>query len=196
MPTSVINRPVLLDRNHIRVFILLHICRLIRIYNVRGVKDERAWGLFYAIIFLNPVTTRHFSQFRLMWPHCRSRSSPLQEWWAALRSYMAQMFDNTRVKMNNWRWDNPHAFGHRVDSSNLRTACSGKGTRTHQPLSWYSSHDLRAKIDPPSCRQYNPGESLAVSPLNWDEIIDQDDGDENWVDPGAPHWKEPSWRWQ
>jgi hypothetical protein len=27
---------------------------------------------------------------------------------------------------------------------------------------------------------------MAVRPLNWDEIIDEDDDDENWADPGAP----------
>jgi hypothetical protein len=27
---------------------------------------------------------------------------------------------------------------------------------------------------------------LAVRPLNWDEIIDEDVDDENWADPGAP----------
>jgi len=38
----------------------------------------------------------------------------------------------------------------------------------------------------PICRQYKLGDFLAVSSLNWDEIIDQDDDDENWADPEAP----------
>jgi hypothetical protein len=42
------------------------------------------------------------------------------------------------------------------------------------------------KIEPPSCRQYKPGDFLAVRPLNWDETIDEDDDDENWADPGGP----------
>jgi len=41
-------------------------------------------------------------------------------------------------------------------------------------------------IEPPSRRQYKPGDFLAVGPLNWDEIIDEDDDDENWADPRAP----------
>jgi len=101
MPTSVINRRLSLYRDGIKGFISEHICGLIRIYNVCGVKDERAWDLFYDIIFLDPVTTRHFSQFQLMWLHRRSRSSPFREWWAASRSYRGQMFDKTRDQMNN-----------------------------------------------------------------------------------------------
>jgi len=194
MPTSVINRRLSLDLNHIKGVISEHIRGLILIYNVCGVKDERAWDLFYAIIFLDPVTTRHFSQFQLMWPHRRSRSSPFREWWAPFRSYMGQMFDKTHDQMNNWRWDNPRAFGDQVDHSNPQTTSSGKVKRTGELFSWYRSDDLRAKIEPPSCRQYKPGDFLAVRPLNWDEIIDEDNDDDNWVDPGAPSggWSRPS----
>jgi hypothetical protein len=186
MPTSVINRRLVLDRYYIMRFISEHIRGLKRIYNVCSVKDERAWDLLYDIIFLDPVTTRHFSQFQVMWPHRRSRSSPFREWWAAFRSYMGQMFDKTCDQMNNWRWDNPRAFGDQVDRSYHQTTSSGKVKRTSQHFSWYGSDDLRAKIEPPSCRQYKPGDFLAVRPLNWDEKIDEDDDDENWADPGAP----------
>jgi hypothetical protein len=103
MPTSVINYRLSLDWDRIKGFISEHIPRLIQIYNVCGVKEERAWDLFYDIIFLDPVTTRHISQFQLMWPHHRSRSSPFREWWDAFRSYKGQMFDETRNQMNNWR---------------------------------------------------------------------------------------------
>jgi hypothetical protein len=96
------------------------------------------------------------------------------------------MFDKTHDQMNNWRWDNPRAFGDQVDRSNQQTTSSGKVKRTGHRFSWYGSDDLRAKIEPPSCRHYKPGHFLAVRPLNWDEIIDEDDDDENWVDPGAP----------
>jgi hypothetical protein len=41
-------------------------------------------------------------------------------------------------------------------------------------------------IEPPSSRQYKPGNFLAVTPLNWDEIIDKDNDDDNWVEPRAP----------
>jgi len=185
VPKSVINRRLLLDRDCIKGFILEDIGGLIWIYNVCGVKDERAWDLFYDIIFLDPVTTCHFSQFQLMWPHRRSRSSPFREWWAAFRSYIGQMFDKTRNQMNNWRWDNPRAFGDQVDRSNPQKTRSGTAKCTGERFSCYGSDDLRAKIEPPSCRQYEPGDFLAVRPLNWDEIIDEDDDDENWADPGA-----------
>jgi len=93
MPTSGINRCLSLDRDRMKGFIIEHIRGLIRIYNVCGVMDERAWDHSYDIIFLDPVTTRHFSQFQLIWLHRRSRSSPFREWWAAFRSYIGQMFD-------------------------------------------------------------------------------------------------------
>jgi len=96
------------------------------------------------------------------------------------------MFDKTRDQMNNWRWYNPRAFGDQVDRSDPQTTSSGKVIRTGERFSWYCSDVLRAKIAPPSCRQYKPGDLLAVRPLNWDEIIDKDDDDDNWADPGAP----------
>jgi len=99
---------------------------------------------------------------------------------------MRQMFYKTHHQMNNWRWDNPHAFGDQVNFSNPQTTRSGKVKRTRERFSWYASDDPRAKIQPPSCRQYKPGNCLAVRLLNWDEIIDEDDDDENWGDPGAP----------
>jgi hypothetical protein len=186
MPTSVINRRLSPDRDRINGFISEHILGLIRIYNVCCVKDETAWDLYYDIIFLDPVTTRHFSQFHLICPHRRSRSSPFREWWAAFRSYMGQMFDKTCDQMNNWRWDNARPFGDQVDRSNPQTITSGKVKRTRERFSWYGSDDLWGKIEPPSCRQFKPGDFLAVRPLNWDEIIDEDDDDDNWADPGAP----------
>jgi hypothetical protein len=74
--------------------------------------------------------------------------------------------------MNNWRWDNPPAFRDQVDLPNPQTITSGKVTRTSERFSWYGSDDLWANIEPTCCRQYKPGNFLAVRPLNWDEIID------------------------
>jgi len=42
MPTLIINGCLSLDRDHIEGFILEQICGLIQLYNVCGVKDERA----------------------------------------------------------------------------------------------------------------------------------------------------------
>jgi len=110
LPTLVMNRPLSLVREHTKGFISAYIRRLKRIYNVCGVKDELAWDLFYDKIFLDPVTTCHFSQFQLLWPHRRSRSSPFREWWAAFRSYIRQMFDRG---MNAWQ----DYVSHKIDIS-------------------------------------------------------------------------------
>jgi len=96
------------------------------------------------------------------------------------------MFDKTRDQMNNWRWVNPRAFGDQVDHSNPQTTSSGKVKRTGERFSWDDRDALRAKIGPPSCRQYKPGDLLSIRPLNWDEVIDEVDDDENWADPGGP----------
>jgi hypothetical protein len=97
------------------------------------------------------------------------------------------MFDNTCNQMNNWRWNNPHAFGDEVDRSNQQTTNLGKVKPTGELFPWYGSDVLMAKIEPPSCRQYKPGEFLTLKPLNWDEIFDKDDDDdENRVDQGVP----------
>jgi len=98
---------------------------------------------------------------------------------------MGQMFDKTRDQMNNSRWDKPRAFRDPVDLSSPQTTSSGKVKRTGERFSWYGSDDPRAKIVPPSCRQYEPGDFLDIGPLNCDEIIDEDDDDQNWGDPGA-----------
>jgi len=39
-------------------------------------------------------------------------------------------------------------------------------------------------IEPPQCWQYKPGDFLPGRLLNWHEIIDHNDDDENWADPG------------
>jgi len=84
---------------------------------------------------------------------------------------MGQMFDKTRDQMTNWRWDNPCAFRDQVDHSNPQTNSSGKVKRTGERFPWYGSDDLRAKIEPPSCRQYQSGNFQAVRPLNLDDKL-------------------------
>ena len=99
---------------------------------------------------------------------------------------MDYMVVTTRDQMNNWRWDNAHAFADELDRSNPQTTSSGQVKRNGECLCWYGSDDSRAKIELPSCWQYEPGNFLAVRPLNWDEMIEEDDMEENWADPGAP----------
>jgi len=52
-------------------------------------------------------------------------------------------------------------------------------------LSRNGSYHLRVIIEPPSCRQYELGDILAVGRLNWDGIIDKNDDPENWPLPGG-----------
>jgi hypothetical protein len=99
---------------------------------------------------------------------------------------MGQMFNKTCDQRNNWRWDYPHACGDQVDCYNLQTSHLGQVLRTIEHFSWYGSNDLSAKIQPPSSWKYKPGNFLAVVPLNWDEKINEDNDDENWVDLRAP----------
>jgi len=99
---------------------------------------------------------------------------------------MGQMFDKTHDQMNNWRWNNPDAFGDDIDCSNPQATSSGKIKRTGERSFSNCSDELRAKIELPSWQQYEPGDILAVRPQNWDEILVEDDDDENWADPEVP----------
>jgi len=146
LPTWVINRRLLLDRDRIKGFILEHIRGVIQLYNVCGVKDESTWDLFCDTNFLDPVTTHHFSHLQLLGLHPRSRSSPFREWWAAFCLYIGQMFDKTCDQLNNWTGDNPRSFGKQVNRSNPQTINSGKVKNTCERFSWYGSDDLRASF--------------------------------------------------
>jgi hypothetical protein len=95
------------------------------------------------------------------------------------------MFDTTRGQRNNWRWETHPAFGQKWITSIRSQPSRGKVKPNRKYFSWYGIDDLRAKIQPRSCRQYKAGSFLAVGPLNWDKIIDKDDDNENWVDPRA-----------
>jgi len=96
---------------------------------------------------------------------------------------MGQMCDTTCNHMNNWRWNNTRAFR---DHSNSQTTSSGVIKGTGKRFSWYGSDDSRGKIEPPTCRQYKPGDFLVVRPLSSHGMINKDGDNENWADPGAP----------
>jgi len=174
---SIINQLLSLDRELIKGFICELICRVIWRYNVCGIKDERAWDLFCDIIFLDPITTRHFSKFKLMWLHRWSRYPPLRMWWAAFHSYMGQMLDKSCDQRNYWRWDDPRALEDRVQCSNPETPSSVRVKHTCEQCSWYGSDYLSPNIEPGKCRQYMQGNFLPVRPPYWDEILGED-GDE------------------
>jgi hypothetical protein len=88
--------------------------------------------------------------------------------------------------MNNWRRDNPCSYGDEFDHSNHQKTSSGKVKGTGERFSLNGSNNLRLKIKSPSYRQYKSGDFLAIRPLTWEELIDADNDDMNWVDPGAP----------
>jgi len=92
----------------------------------------------------------------------------------------------TNVSYGNAEAFPDEGFRDQVDCSNWQTTSLGNVMSTGECFSWSGSDDYRAKIEPPSCRQYKSGDFLALRPLNWDEIINEDDDDENWGDPGAP----------
>jgi hypothetical protein len=144
-----------------------HIRGLIRMYHISGIKSERAWDLMYDVLFLDPVTTRHFSQFQKMWNQRHDRESPNLQWWRAFKAYMGHMFDKTRDQLNNWRWDNPEAFGDVVDRSNPQYTQSGKIKRTGERHKWYGTSDFDAKIEPPTCRDQEPGDFIAGERRVW-----------------------------
>jgi len=81
--------------------------------------------------------------------------------------------------------NNPRPFGDPVDGSNPQTTSWGKVQRSGERSSWYGSADHKAKIVPPSWGKYKPGDFLAIRPLNWDDIIDHDDDNDNWADHGG-----------
>jgi hypothetical protein len=142
-----------------------HIRPMIRMYHISGIKSERAWDLMHDILFLDPVTTRHFGQFQRMWLQRHDRDSPSLPWWRAFKAYMGHMFDKTRDQLNNWRWDNPQAFGDVVDRSNPQYTKSGKIKRTGARFKWYGSSDFAAKMEPPTCREHDPADFVALAPI-------------------------------
>jgi hypothetical protein len=140
----------------------------------------------YSIIVLDPVTTRHYSEFQLMWPHHRSRSSPFREWLAAFRSYIATMSHTSHNHMNIWRWDNPRAFGDQGNCTISQSTSLGKVKCTGEHFSLYGTNDFRVNLVLPSRQPFKPGDFLTVRPLKWNEIINKDDDAENWADHRAP----------
>ena len=109
MPTSVINGRLFLDCDHIQGFLSEHVHQVLRIYKVCIVKDQMAWDLVCDVIILDPVTSRHFLELQPMWLHFKSRCLSFRVWWAAFRSEMRQMCDNSHDQMTYCRSDNPRA---------------------------------------------------------------------------------------
>ena len=89
-----------------------HIRGLIRTYAISGMKDPGTEGLIWDIMFIDPVTMRHFAQFQEMWKHRQSRRSPYREWWKAFRDFLRDCLDKTRTQMNKYHKENPPGPDH------------------------------------------------------------------------------------
>jgi hypothetical protein len=88
---------------------------------------------------------------------------------------MGHIFATTSSQMNNWGWDNPGAFMDEVASFYPPKTISGKA-KPHGDSFYLSGCDYpRAKSEESCCQQYKPSDVLAIKPLNWDEIIDDND---------------------
>lgn len=93
----------------IKQLIAEHIRALIRIYAIGGVKDPEALDLMYDILFIDPVTTRHFWQFQGMWKHRGSNETQYKAWWDAFMAFLRDCFDTTRRQMNRYHAETPPA---------------------------------------------------------------------------------------
>jgi len=88
--------------------------------------------------------------------------------------------------------ENLRAFSQQVDRVKPQTTCSENVSPTIESVSWHSSDDLRASIEPLRGQQYKLGDVLAVRSLNHDKIINVDDESENWADPSGRSGGRPS----
>ncbi|KAF8542577.1 hypothetical protein BDD12DRAFT_876118 [Trichophaea hybrida] len=144
IPISVINRRLSLDQVHMKGFMSVYIWVHILIYNVGVVKDDRAWDLFYDIIFLDPVMTRQFSQSQLKRLQCRVRSLPFQH-----------------------RWDNPCDIGDHVNGSNTKTTSFGRIPDAQAVVGAVLAFAMTMKLERlrRTCRLVRPGPGKAVEQM-------------------------------
>ena len=84
-----------------------HIRALIRMYAIAGIKDAGAVDLMFDIMFIDPITVRHFRQFQGMWRYRLSRQKQYKLWWDTFRAFLRDCFDKTRTQMNHYHEENP-----------------------------------------------------------------------------------------
>jgi hypothetical protein len=93
-----------------KTYLAEHIRGLIRIYGLGGIKSDGALGLLYDILFIDNITTNHFSQFQEMWTHRSSELPEHVEWWSVFRAFVRDCFNTTRDQMNRfYRESHPKA---------------------------------------------------------------------------------------
>ena len=104
-----IGRLLLLD-GYRKTYLAEHIRGLIRIYGLHGIKSDGALGLLYDILFIDNITTDHFSRFQGMWIHRYSVVPEHVEWWSVFRAFVRDCFNKTREQMNRfYRESHPDA---------------------------------------------------------------------------------------
>ncbi|KAF8539341.1 hypothetical protein BDD12DRAFT_838511 [Trichophaea hybrida] len=146
-------------------FMAEHIRGLIRMYAIHGVKDDGAIDLMYDILFLDPVTTRHFAQFQGMWKHRTSNQPRHMEWWIRFRAFLRDCFDKTRVQMNRYHKENPplptdtDTDPNSDDSDDCDDSERGKGHAKKD--TWYPG---TPKVQPPTHKRATPPTIIAPPP--------------------------------
>jgi hypothetical protein len=75
---------------------------VICMYGIGGIKDGPIDQLFYEILFLDPLTTRHFGRFQPMWEHRNSTQPPFLKWWTQFRAFVRDCLDMTRASNNRY----------------------------------------------------------------------------------------------
>jgi len=83
-----------------KTYLAEHIRGLIRIYGLRGINSDGLLGLLYDILFIDNITTDHFSQFQEMWTHRSSEVPEHMEWWSVFRAFVCSCLSKTHEQMN------------------------------------------------------------------------------------------------
>jgi hypothetical protein len=76
---------------------------MIRMYGIGGIKDGAIDQLFYEILFLDPLTPRHFGRFQPMWEHRNNTQPPFLEWWTQFQAFVRDCLDKTRASNNRYQ---------------------------------------------------------------------------------------------
>ena len=76
-------------------------------YAIAGIKDAGAVDLMFDIMFIDPITVRHFRQFQGIWRYHLLRQKQYKLWWDTFRAFLRDCFDKTRTQMNHYHKENP-----------------------------------------------------------------------------------------
>jgi hypothetical protein len=112
--TQRIKATLLLD-GHPKSVLSEHIRAMIRMYGIGGIKDGATEQLFYEILFLDPLTTRHFGRFQRMWEQHNSTAQPYLEWWTQFRAFLRDCLDKTRAGNNRYQLEKWTAYSANAD---------------------------------------------------------------------------------